>query len=34
MAAEVGAFLQAETGVDPKAAEFRELAATYLRMPS
>lgn len=34
MAAEVGAFLQAETGVDPKAAEFRELANTYLRMPA
>lgn len=34
LAAEVGAFLQAETGVDPKAAEFRELAATYLRMPA
>jgi glycerol-3-phosphate dehydrogenase len=34
LAAEVGALLQAETGVDPQAAAFRELAASYLRMPA
>jgi glycerol-3-phosphate dehydrogenase len=34
IAAEVGELLRAETGVDPKAAEFRELAASYLRMPA
>ncbi|MDB5753097.1 MAG: aerobic glycerol-3-phosphate dehydrogenase-like protein [Ramlibacter sp.] len=33
LAAEVGALLQEETGVDPRAAEFRELAATYARLP-
>lgn len=33
IAAEVGAILLEETGVDPKTAEFRELAQTYLRMP-
>ena len=33
MAAEVGAILLQETGVDPKAAEFRELAAKYLQLP-
>lgn len=34
LASEVGGLLQAETGVDPKAAEFRELANSYLRMPA
>lgn len=34
LAAEVGELLRAETGADPKAAEFRELAASYLRMPA
>ncbi|MDB5901119.1 MAG: aerobic glycerol-3-phosphate dehydrogenase-like protein [Ramlibacter sp.] len=34
LAAEVGALLQEETGTDPKLAEFRELAASYLRMPT
>ncbi|MCD6077511.1 MAG: aerobic glycerol-3-phosphate dehydrogenase-like protein [Ramlibacter sp.] len=34
LAAEVGGLLQAETGVDPQAAAFRELAASYLRMPA
>jgi glycerol-3-phosphate dehydrogenase len=33
LAAEVGALLLEETGVDPQAAAFRELAASYLRMP-
>lgn len=33
LAAEVGALLQAETGVDPRAAEFRDLAATYAKAP-
>jgi len=34
LAAEVGELLRQETGVDPQAAAFRELAASYLRMPS
>lgn len=34
LAAEVGALLQEETGVDPQAEAFRELAASYLRMPA
>lgn len=34
LAAEVGELLRAETGVDPQAAAFRELAASYLRMPA
>ena len=29
-----GAILQQETGVDPQAAAFRELAASYLRLPA
>jgi glycerol-3-phosphate dehydrogenase len=33
LAAEVGALLQQETGLDPQAAAFRDLAASYLRMP-
>jgi glycerol-3-phosphate dehydrogenase len=33
LAAEVGDLLRQETGVDPQAAAFRELAASYLRMP-
>ena len=33
LAAEVGELLRSETGVDPRTAEFRELAASYLRMP-
>lgn len=33
LAAEVGELLRAETGVDPQAAGFRELAASYLKMP-
>jgi len=33
LAAEVGELLRAETGVDPQAAAFRDLAASYLRMP-
>ncbi len=34
LSAEVGALLLEETGVDPQAAAFRELAQSYLRMPS
>jgi glycerol-3-phosphate dehydrogenase len=34
LAAEVGSILLQETGIDPKAAEFRELAATYKRLPA
>jgi glycerol-3-phosphate dehydrogenase len=34
LAAEVGELLREETGVDPQAAAFRELAASYLRMPA
>ncbi|HEY0663907.1 MAG TPA: glycerol-3-phosphate dehydrogenase C-terminal domain-containing protein, partial [Thiobacillaceae bacterium] len=34
LAAEVGELLRQETGADPQAAAFRELAASYLRMPS
>ncbi len=34
LASEVGAVLRAETGVDPKAQEFRELANRYLQMPA
>lgn len=34
LAAEVGELLRSETGVDPQAPAFRELAATYLRMPA
>jgi len=34
LATEVGELLRAETGVDPQAAAFRELAASYLKMPS
>jgi glycerol-3-phosphate dehydrogenase len=34
LAAEVGALLQEETGVDPQAGAFRELAARYLQMPA
>ena len=34
LAAEVGELLRSETGVDPQAAEFRELAQSYLRMPA
>lgn len=34
LAAEVGNLLQEETGVDPQAAAFRELAQSYLRMPA
>jgi glycerol-3-phosphate dehydrogenase len=34
LAAEVGSLLQAETGADPHAAAFRELAQSYLRMPT
>lgn len=34
LAAEVGELLRQETGVDPQAAAFRELAASYLQMPS
>lgn len=33
LAAEVGELLRSETGADSKAAEFRELAQSYLRMP-
>jgi glycerol-3-phosphate dehydrogenase len=34
LAAEVGGLLQEETGVDPQSAAFRELAASYVRMPA
>jgi glycerol-3-phosphate dehydrogenase len=34
LAAEVGELLRPETGVDPQAAAFRELAARYLQMPA
>jgi glycerol-3-phosphate dehydrogenase len=34
LAAEVGELLRQETGCDPQAAAFRELAASYLRMPA
>jgi glycerol-3-phosphate dehydrogenase len=34
LAGEVGGLLQEETGVDPQAAAFRELAARYLQMPA
>ena len=34
LSAEVGELLRQETGVDPQAAAFRELAASYLRMPA
>jgi glycerol-3-phosphate dehydrogenase len=34
LAGEVGALLQEENGVDPQAQAFRELAASYLRMPA
>jgi glycerol-3-phosphate dehydrogenase len=34
LAAEVGELLRQETGVDPQAAAFRELAASYLQMPA
>jgi hypothetical protein len=34
LAAEVGELLRQETGVDPQAAAFRELAASYLKMPA
>ena len=34
LSAEVGALLLEETGVDPQAAAFRELAQSYLRMPA
>lgn len=34
LAAEVGELLRAETAVDPQAAAFRELAATYQRLPA
>ena len=33
LAAEVGAILRQETGADPQADAFRELAARYLQMP-
>ena len=33
LAGEVGELLRQETGVDPQAQAFRELAASYLRMP-
>ena len=33
LSAEVGELLRQETGVDPQAAAFRELASSYLRMP-
>lgn len=33
LAEEVGALLQAETGIDPRTAEFKALAATYLTLP-
>lgn len=33
LAAEVGELLRQETGADPQAEAFRELAASYLRMP-
>jgi glycerol-3-phosphate dehydrogenase len=34
LASEVAALLQAETGVDPQAGAFRELADSYVRMPA
>lgn len=34
LAGEVGALLRQETGVDPQAEAFRELAQSYLRMPA
>ena len=34
LAAEVGELLRQETGVDPQASAFRDLAARYLQMPS
>jgi glycerol-3-phosphate dehydrogenase len=34
LAAEVGELLRQETGVDPQAAAFRELAASYRRLPA
>ena len=34
LSAEVGELLRQETGVDPQAAAFRELASSYLRMPA
>jgi glycerol-3-phosphate dehydrogenase len=34
LAAEVGELLRQETGVDPQAAAFRELALSWLKMPS
>lgn len=34
LAAEVGGLLREETGVDPQAEAFRELAASYLRTPA
>jgi len=34
LASEVGALLRAETGVDPRVEDFRELAASYRRMPA
>jgi glycerol-3-phosphate dehydrogenase len=34
LASEVGELLRQETGIDPQAAAFRELAATYRKMPA
>jgi glycerol-3-phosphate dehydrogenase len=34
LAAEVGELLRQETGIDPQAAAFRDLAATYRKMPA
>jgi glycerol-3-phosphate dehydrogenase len=34
LAAEVGGLLREETGVDPQSEAFRELAASYVRMPA
>jgi glycerol-3-phosphate dehydrogenase len=34
LAGEVGALLRAETGANPQVEDFRELAASYLRMPA
>ena len=34
LSAEVGALLLEETGIDPQAAAFRELAQSSLRMPA
>jgi glycerol-3-phosphate dehydrogenase len=34
LASEVGALLRTETGVDPQVEAFRELASSYLRLPS